>query len=120
MVLGGRPLIAIGYKYNARKVISFIVTDNAGITQAGLPYLSKYSNQFTNIYIRPVDHPLVISNFFGQVNEIDSHSKSGQSGLALDKFWVTQCGCMRLCTTVDMVITITNCWKLFRYEVKID
>ena len=28
MVSGGRPLIAIGYQYNARKVLSFIVTDN--------------------------------------------------------------------------------------------
>ena len=28
MVPGGRPLIAIGYKYNAQNVLSFIVTDN--------------------------------------------------------------------------------------------
>ena len=40
MVPGGRPLIAIGYKYNARKVLSFIVTENKWITQAGPPYLS--------------------------------------------------------------------------------
>ena len=32
MVPGGRPLIAIGYKYNTRKVLSFIVTENEGIT----------------------------------------------------------------------------------------
>ena len=37
MVPGYRPLIAIGYKYNARKVLYCIVTDSAGITQAGLP-----------------------------------------------------------------------------------
>ena len=30
MVPGDRPLISIGYKYNARKIISFIVTDNSG------------------------------------------------------------------------------------------
>ena len=36
MVPGGRPLIAIGYKYNARKVLSFIVTDNAGSTKIDL------------------------------------------------------------------------------------
>ena len=28
MVPGERPLISIGYKYNARKVLSFIVTEN--------------------------------------------------------------------------------------------
>ena len=40
MVPGGQPLIAIGHKYNARKVLSFIVTDNAGSTKTGIPYLS--------------------------------------------------------------------------------
>ena len=40
MLPGGRPLIDIGYKYNARKVLSFIVKYNAGSTQKVLPYLS--------------------------------------------------------------------------------
>ena len=35
MVSGGWTLIAIGYKYNVRKVLSFIVTDNAGSTKTG-------------------------------------------------------------------------------------
>ena len=64
MVPGGRPLIDIGYKYNARKVLSFIVTDNAGSTKNGIPYLSKYPDQFTNVSIRPVSRSLVMSIFF--------------------------------------------------------
>ena len=56
------PLIAIGYKYNARKVLSFIVTDNAGSTKTGISYLSKYPDQFTNVAIFPVDLPLFMSN----------------------------------------------------------
>ena len=51
MVPGGRPLIPIGYKYNARKVLSFIVMDNAGSTKTGITYLSKYPDQFTNVSI---------------------------------------------------------------------
>ena len=51
MVPGGRPLIDIGYKYNAQKVLYFIVTEKSGITHAGLPYLSKYPDQFNNIAI---------------------------------------------------------------------
>ena len=31
---------------------------------------------------------------------------------------MTQCGWLRLCTTVAMGMTITNCWKLFCYGVK--
>ena len=61
MVPRGKRLIAIGYKYNARKVLSFIVTDNAGITKTGILYLSKYPDQFTNVSIRPVARPLVMS-----------------------------------------------------------
>ena len=60
MVPKDRPLISIGYKYNARKVISFIVTDNVGITKTGISYLSKYPDQFTNVFIRPVARPLVM------------------------------------------------------------
>ena len=64
IVPGDRPLIAIGYKYNARKVLSLIVTDNAGSTNNGIPYLSKYPDQFTNVSIRPFARPLVMSKIF--------------------------------------------------------
>ena len=51
MVPGVRPLIIIGYKYNTRKVLSFIVIDNARIKRSGLPYFFKYLDQFTNVSI---------------------------------------------------------------------
>ena len=54
------------------------------------------------------------------MNEVDSHNKSRQSDLALEKWWVTKCGWLRLCTTFAMGMTITNCWKLFFYGVKRD
>ena len=120
MVPGGSPIISIGYKYNAWKFLSFIVTDNAGSIQTGLPYLSKYPDQFTNVAICPVACPLVMSKFFPAVNEVDSHNKSSQSNLDLEKFWVTQCGCLRFCMSFSIGINITYCWKLFCYGVKRD
>ena len=36
IVPGGRPLIAIGYNYNDRKVLLFIVTDNSKSTKTGI------------------------------------------------------------------------------------
>ena len=60
MLPGDRQLIAIGYKYNTRRVLSSIVTDNAGIKMTGIPYLSKYPDQFTNVAISIVAHPLVM------------------------------------------------------------
>ena len=64
MVPGGRTLIAIGYKYNAQKFLSLIVTDNTGSTKTGFPYLLNYLDQFTNVAIRPVARPLVMSKKF--------------------------------------------------------
>ena len=51
MLPGDRPLIAIGYKYNLRKVLSFIVTDNTGSTNTSILYLYHYLDQFTNVSI---------------------------------------------------------------------
>ena len=55
----GRPLIAFGYKYKARKVIYFIVRDNAGCIHAGISYLYKYFGQFYNVSVFPVGFPFV-------------------------------------------------------------
>ena len=38
MVPRGHILLAIGYKYNERKVIYVIVTENGGSTKSGLHY----------------------------------------------------------------------------------
>ena len=84
MVPGYRPIIVISYKYNAWKVLSFIVTENASNTKTVVIYLSKYLYQFINVAIHPVDHPLVMSKKYS-VDEVDSHNKSRQSYLALEK-----------------------------------
>ena len=58
--------------------------------------------------------------FFVSINEVDSRKKSIQSDLALEKYWVTKCGWLRLCMTVAMGMTIKDLWELFHYGVKID
>ena len=40
--------------------------------------------------------------------------------MALGKLWVTQCGCIWLCTNFSMGITIENFWKIFHYGVNIE
>ena len=116
----GLEQVSIGYKYNAQKVFSFIVAEDAGRTKVGLPYLSKYSYQFSKVSILPLTLPLVVYKFFGSINEFGSHKKSKQSDLALEKFWVTRCGWIRLRTTVAVGMTITNLWKIFRCGVNRD
>ena len=60
MVPVDRPLIAIGYKYNAHKFLYLIVTYNAGIKNTSIPCLSKYPDQFNNVAISPVARLLVM------------------------------------------------------------
>ena len=74
MIPGDRPIIYISYKYNVQKFLSFIVTDNSGSINTGIPYLSMYPEQFTNVVIRLVSRPLIMSKN-SDVNEIDSRNK---------------------------------------------
>ena len=46
MVTGETPLLAISYKYNSGKVISFVATAGAGSNALSITYLSKYLDQF--------------------------------------------------------------------------
>ena len=110
----GRTLLSIGYKYNTQKFLYFIVTEDTWITKTGIPYLFMYPGQFVTFDIRPVDYPLVVSEFFGYFHEVYSYKKSRQSNLLLGMFWANQCYWIRLCTIVAMLIAISDCWKLFR------
>ena len=101
------------------KVLYFITTEEAGRIKSGISYLSKYPDTFLNVSIHPVAHNLVMSKLSGYVHEVDSHTKYRQSDLALENYWVTQCGWLWLCMTVSMGNTITNLWKIFSYWVKI-
>ena len=70
-----------------------------------------YSGQFANVAILPVANPLVISNLYGYIHEVDSHKKSKHSDLALNEFWVTQCDWLQVCTIFYMGITIITSGK---------
>ena len=75
MVPRGKPLIDIGYKYNVRKVYSFIGTEVSGSTKAGLPYLSMYLFQCYNVAICLVSCSFVMYKFSGSVNEVEYRNK---------------------------------------------
>ena len=77
IVPGVRPLLSIVSKYNMRRFLYFIVTENAGSTNTGIPYLSNYPEQFNNVAIHPVASPLIMYKFFGYVNGVYSHKNQG-------------------------------------------
>ena len=84
MIPEDRPLVAIGYRYDTQKFLSFINAEYEGSTKAGITYSSNHPYLFANVAILPVNPPLVISKLVGYVNDIKSHNKSRQYNLALE------------------------------------
>ena len=71
---GERPLLAIGYKYNSRKVLGLIATEGAGITEPGDTYLSCFPDIYSNISVFPVVRPHLIGGYFNACNEIENQN----------------------------------------------
>ena len=98
----GIPLMAIGYKYNSRKVLVFIATEGAGSTEPGNPYLSCFPDIYSNDYVQPVVRPHLLGRYFNACNSIENHNRLRQSDSALDKYRLTHSGYFRLSTTVAL------------------
>ena len=58
MIPEDRPLVAIGYRYDTQKFLSFINAEYEGSTKAGITYLSNHPYLFANVAILPVNPPL--------------------------------------------------------------
>ena len=85
-VPGGRPLLAIGYKYNYRKVLGYIATEGGGITEPGDTYLPFFPDVYSNVSVFPVVRPYLLGRYFNACNVIDNHNKMRQSDIALEKY----------------------------------
>ena len=53
----GVDIVAIGYKYNAKKVLFFVMTKGAGSTKSGAPYVAKFPDRYGNQCRRNVERP---------------------------------------------------------------
>ena len=59
----GTDLVIIGYKYNKKKVLTFVMTRGVGSTEKGEPYEARFPDKYGNLCIRHVARPECISNF---------------------------------------------------------
>ena len=109
----GVDLVSIGYKYNKKKVLTFVCTKGAGSSKHGVPYVAKFPDTFGNVCIRHIARPAVVSNFFEASNKVDLHNQSRQFSLRLEKKWVTTNPYFRLYQTVTGMV-VTDVWKMFR------
>ena len=112
-----QPLVAIGYKYTSRKVMTFVATEKAGNTLPGYPYCARWKDDTSFSNARPVNRPQVISNYFKRSNAIDSHNHVCQFELKLEKYWVTANCWFRIFTTI-LGMPVTDCWKGLNYGTR--
>ena len=99
---GERQLLAIGYNYNSRKILGFIATGGGGSTELGDPYLYRFPDIYSNVSVCPVTCPHLLGRYFNACNAIENHNIMRQSDIALEKYWVTQSGYLRIATTVAL------------------
>ena len=109
----GVDLIAIGYKYNSKKVLTFVTTRGAGSTKDGEPYIAQFPDKYGNVCQRHVACPKILSHYFQHSNCVDLHNQARQFDLALEKKWVTQNAYFRLYTTM-IGMTVVDAWKHHR------
>ena len=111
------PLMAIGYTYNSINVLVFIATEGAGSNELGDPYLSRFPNMYSNVYICPVFFPHLLVRYLNALYAIYNHNRMRQSDPALEKYWLTQSGYFILATTVSLGMGITDGKLLFCHSV---
>ena len=111
------PLVSIGYKYNKKNVLTFVMTRGAGSTAQGKPYYAKFPDKYGNVCTREVARPDVISNYFKYSNVVDLHNQARQFELALEKKWITQDGYFRIFTTF-LGMNVIDAWKALKSNHK--
>ena len=114
----GVDLVSLGYKYNKKKVLTFVYSKGAGSSAAGKPYEARFPDKYGNVCIRHVARPQVVSTYFEFSNQTDLHNQSRQFDLALEKRWVTQDGFFRLFITM-LGMTVVDCWKVMKSKQKL-
>ena len=112
----GNKLLAIGYRYNAKKTLCFVATKSAGSTKPGEPYIASFPDKVGNVHTREVLRPSILSDYFGISNAIDSHNQCRQHELGLERLWITQDAYFRVDTTI-LGITVTDAWRAYKYGV---
>ena len=78
-------LVAIGYWYNSKVTLHFIIIKNSGSTRKESLNEMKFMDSYSNIYMLLVNWLSVISDFFEVLNIVDKYNQAWQYELALEK-----------------------------------
>lgn len=94
------PVVFLSYKYNAKRVVHFLMTKDAGSTKPdpAYPYVARWADKYGNVKSREIPRPSVLSSYWKDSNNIDLINQECQKYLALEEKWITQDGFKRFCT----------------------
>ena len=70
-------------------VLGFILTEGAGSTEPGDPYLSCFPDIYSDVSVRPIVIPHLLGRYFNACNAIENQKRIRNYDIALDKYWVT-------------------------------
>eukprot|EP00873_Tetraselmis_striata_P019891 jgi/Tetstr1/440155/TSEL_028512.t2 len=115
-IVDGVDLMAVGYKYNMRKVLFFVATAGAGALEDGNPYIQRWADDFGNTVTRSIPRLSVLSNYFERSPGVDNHNQSRRHDLALEEARNAHDCWFRLATTLCGIVT-TDCWKITKFHV---
>ena len=113
IIIWERTLISIGYKLNSWKILPFVSTAGAKITTLGIPNLSKYNYQFSDVLISPVACPLPMSNCLAWLmkwNHTESHFSWILHWRSLVWYNVVVYGCVILLIWLWQLTIVGNCF----------
>ena len=102
-----------------QSVLTFIGTSNAGSTLPGEPYIARFPDNFGNLEEREIERPQVVSRYFKYSDKIDSHNKTRQGDIALEKYWRTTNCWLRLSTTF-VGLNLADSWNAVRFHAADD
>jgi len=108
---------SVKYKYCSTKTLTFVITEKAGHTEPGDPYIAKWTDENCNHCHCHIPRPSVISTYFQHSNVVDVANQQRQKELKLEKCWVTQDGIFRIITSL-IGITVVDAWWAYSYHIK--
>ena len=71
--MDGMQMLAIGYKYNIRKVLlCFVATKGAGVTSNAQPYMQRWADIHGNVIAKEIPQHAIISEYFSVSPKIEN------------------------------------------------
>ena len=111
-----RNLLAIGWKFNSDKVLTFLATDGFATTEPSPePYRMRFPDEHGNMQFRDVPRPLLVHKHFEVLNCIDIHNHLRQENLALEENWITRNGNFRVLTSI-IGFNVTDTYQLSKFH----